>query len=81
MIEPSAQTYILLEEILQLRRLPIQPTYTNADSARIFGVSIRTIQTHVADGSLPSRKLMGRARFLSSDLEAFLVKSRSLARR
>lgn len=80
MSESLHTVYPLLEELFRLKNLPLQPTYTNSDAASIFGVSTRTIQTRVADGSLPSRTLMGRARFLSCDLESFLVNSRKTPR-
>lgn len=60
--------YPLLEAILRIKGLVLQPTYTNADVALLFGVSVRTIQSHAADGSLTSRALIGRARFLPTDL-------------
>ncbi len=72
-LEPNA--YPLLQEILKIKGLPLQATYTNGDFARIFGVSIRTIQDRIATGQLCPRDLPGRARFLSSDIEEFLTKS------
>jgi hypothetical protein len=64
--------YPLLETILRIKGLALQATYTNADVAALFDASIRTIQSRSADGSLHSRKLIGRARFLPVDLETFL---------
>ena len=69
------QSYPLLEGILQIKGLEPQATYTNADVARLFDTSIRTIQNWIANGTLPSRKLIGRARFLSCDIECFLDSS------
>ncbi len=46
-------TYPLLEALLRIKGLTLQPTYTNADVASLFGVSVRTIQSRAADGSLP----------------------------
>jgi hypothetical protein len=75
MEQNSQPEYPLLEALLRIMQLTLKPTYTNADVASLFGVSIRTIQSRAADGSLPSRKLMGRARFLPIDLERFLLRS------
>ena len=69
--------YPLLEEILSIKGLSLQATYTNRDVAAFFHVSIRAIQDRIATGKLSSRDLPGRARFLSSDLEEFLRKSRT----
>ena len=72
-LEPNA--YPMLQEILKIKGLPIQATYTNGDIARIFDVSIRAIQDRIAAGQLCARDLPGRARFLSTDIEEFLTKS------
>ena len=69
-------SYPLLEQILALRGLALQPTYTNRDVAAIFGVSIRAIQDRIQRGSLIPRDLPGRAKFLPQDLEEFLVRSK-----
>jgi hypothetical protein len=66
--------YPLLREVLGAKSL--QPTYTVRDVAQIFGVSARAIQSRVASGQLTARDLPGRARFLSQDLEDFLVASK-----
>ena len=71
----STTKYPLLEEILALKDLRLQPTYTIRNIAVIFGVSPRAIQNRVASGQLNSRDLPGRARFLNQDVEAFLVAS------
>jgi hypothetical protein len=68
--------YPLLEEMLRIKGLKLQATYTNADVASLFETSVRTIQSRTADGTLNSRKLIGRARFLPVDLEEFLAKKR-----
>jgi len=68
--------YPLLKEILTLKNLELTATFSIRDVARIFGVSVRAIQNRVASGQLPSRDLPGRARFLPTDLEAFIASSR-----
>jgi transposase len=73
---PNKSKYPLLEEILSIKGLPLQPTYSNRDVATIFGVSIRAIQDRIASGQLVARDLPGRARFLSLDLEQFIENSR-----
>ncbi|WP_433971942.1 helix-turn-helix domain-containing protein [Tunturiibacter lichenicola] len=76
-MDPKNQpAYPLLEGLLCIKGLTLQPTYTNADVASLFGMTVRTIQSRTANGSLPSRKLIGRARFLPIDLETFLVESK-----
>lgn len=75
----STTKYPFLEEILAIKDLPLQPTYTTGNVAVIFGVSPRAIQNRVASGQLMSRDLPGRARFLNQDIEAFLVASRKKA--
>ena len=67
---PSA--YPLFETMLQSKGLSLQPTYTCQDIATVFGVTARTIQSKVKDGTLPSRKLIGGARFLPIDIETYL---------
>jgi hypothetical protein len=76
-LEVPAMTELVIPDfpLLSLQGNQLQPTYTTADAARIFGVSPRTIQAHVAKGALASRALMGRGRFMSCDLEAFLNNS------
>lgn len=73
--------YPLLEEVLALRQMPLQPMYTIRDVAALFGVTVRAIQTRVASGQLPSRDLPGRAKFLPVDLEQFLCESRKGGRK
>jgi len=77
-MDPKNQpAYPLLEALLYVKELTLQATYTNADVASLFDVSVRTIQSRAADGGLPSRKLIGRARFLPVDLEEFLSGSKN----
>jgi hypothetical protein len=72
MQEKNSSKYPLLEESLGLRGLAMKAMFSNGDAAKLFAVSVRTIQNHVASGVLASRRLMGSARFLPCDLEAFL---------
>jgi hypothetical protein len=67
--------YPLLEEILGLRQMTLQPMYTIRDVAKLFGVTVRSIQSRVASGQLIARDLPGRARFLPIDLEEFIRNS------
>lgn len=76
----SVTQFPLLEAMLHIKGLDLKPTYTTADAALLFEVSVRTVQNHMADHTMPSRKLMGRARFLPIDLETFLENSLSTAR-
>jgi excisionase family DNA binding protein len=71
----SISSYPLLEPILRQKGLTLQGIYTGGDAARIFGVSIRTIQDWIREGKLRARDLPGRGRFLSTDLEVFLENS------
>lgn len=73
--------YPLLEELLAFRQMTLQPTYTIRDVAKLFGVTVRSIQSSVASNQLPSRDLPGRARFLPVDLEEFLRESRKGGRK
>ena len=68
--------YPLLEEMLALSSMALQPTYTIRHAAQLFGVTVRSIQKRVASGELPSRDLPGRAKFLPLDLEQFLRESK-----
>jgi len=67
--------YPLLEAMLRIKGAPLKAMYTNRDVAALFETSIRTIQYRIAEGTLPSRNLIGRARFLPCDLETFLENS------
>jgi hypothetical protein len=75
----SLGKYPILEEILTLKGLSLQPVYTIRDIARLFSVTPRAIQNRVAAGQINSRNLPGRAKFLSEDIEAFLVASKKKA--
>jgi hypothetical protein len=68
--------YPLLQEILRIRNLLLQPTYSTVDLAGIFGVSPRAMQNRVASGQIASRDLPGRAKFLPQDIEDFLSRSK-----
>src|ERR1700757_2951894 len=68
--EPSL--YPLFETMLRVKGLRLQATYTCEDIANLFGVTTRTIQSKVKDGTLPSRKLIGGGRFLPIDIENYL---------
>lgn len=70
-----AACYPLLRALLEQRSLSLRGIYTNHDAARIFQVSVRTIQDWSRDGKLCARDLPGRGRFLSEDLESFLQDS------
>jgi hypothetical protein len=71
-----ATKYALLQEILSLKGLQLQAVYTVRDIAGLFSVTPRAIQTRVARGQIQSRDLPGRGKFLSEDIEAFLIASR-----
>jgi predicted DNA-binding transcriptional regulator AlpA len=58
--------------MLRSKGMKLQATYTCQDIAKLFGVTPRTIQSKVKDGTLPSRKLIGGARFLPIDIENYL---------
>jgi Helix-turn-helix domain len=77
----ASTRFPMLEEMLRIKGLSLQATYSITDIAALFGVSPRAVQRRVAAGQIPSRDLPGRARFLSEDLEAFLMASRKNARR
>ncbi len=64
--------YPNLCEVLRKRGLPLQAQYTTADTARIFGCDIRSIQERIHRGQWPARDLPKRGRFLSCDLEQIL---------
>jgi hypothetical protein len=65
----------MLEAILAIKNLPLQPMYTTSGFAEIFGVSARAIQNWMASGKLPARNLPGRWRFLAEDIEKYLQTS------
>jgi hypothetical protein len=68
--------YPLLEEMLALCQMVLQPTYTIRDVAKLFGVTVRSIQSLVASGKLTVRDLSGRAKFLACDLEEYIRQSK-----
>ncbi len=71
---PNQIMYPLFETMLRSKGLTLQPTYTCQDIASLFGVTVRTVQSKVADGTIPSRRLLGSARFLPADIEEYLRK-------
>lgn len=75
----SITKYPLLEEILAIKGLPLQPTYSIRNIAIIFDVTPRAIQNRVASGQLIARDLHGRARFLNQDIETFIEASQKKA--
>ena len=72
---PKSGKYLLLEALLSERGLPLKGLYTYSDAAKIFNCSIRALQERVRNGDLRKRNLLGRAKFLSVDLEDFLQNS------
>lgn len=64
--------YPLLEAVLAIQNLPLQPMYTNRDVANIFKVCVRAIQNWISAGRLIPRDLPGRWKFFPQDLEEFL---------
>ncbi len=72
MSENGRAKYPLLEEILSIKKLSLQPMYSIREIANLFSVSVRAIQNRVASGQLNRRDLPGRAKFLTQDLEDFL---------
>jgi len=67
--------YPLLEAILAIQNLPLQPMYTNKDVGKIFKVCVRAIQNWITSGRLTPRNLPGRWKFFPQDLEDFLKSS------
>jgi len=68
--------YPLLEAVLAIQGLPLQPMYTSRDVANIFKVCVRAIQNCITAGRLTPRGLPGRWKFFPQDLEDFLATSR-----
>lgn len=68
--------YPLLEAVLAIQNLSLQPMYTNRDVAQIFRVCVRAIQNWISAGRLTPRDLPGRWRYFPRDLEEFLASSR-----
>lgn len=73
-------TYPLLEQILKVLSLPLQPLYSTRDLARIFKVTVRAIQHRIEAGRLIPRDLPGHSKFLAQDIEDFLAASRGRPR-
>jgi len=73
--QESFGKFPLLETLLAAKGLSLKGTYTNRDVADMFDVAVRTIQEWSRNGNLKPRKLPGRAKFLSGDLEEFLQNS------
>ncbi len=71
----EAAQYPMLEAILDIQKLPLQPMYTNRDVAKIFKVCVRAIQNWITAGQLTPRSLPGRWKFFPQDLEDFLRNS------
>jgi len=46
----QAPKYPLLEEVLALCQMALQPMYTTREIAKLFGVSVRSIQSRVTSG-------------------------------
>jgi hypothetical protein len=67
--------YPMLEAVLAIQNLPLQPMYTNRDVAKIFKVCVRAIQNWITAGRLIPRALPGRWKFFPQDLEDFLRSS------
>jgi hypothetical protein len=76
--QSDLERFPLLEALLRAKGLSLKGTYTNRDVAGLFDVAVRTMQEWSRNGNLKPRKLPGRARFLSGDLEAFLQNSASI---
>lgn len=73
----DAPKYPLLEEVLNLRGLPLLAIFSTRDLARIFNVSARAMQNRIASGDLKPRDLPGRGKFFPSDVEGFLAASQA----
>lgn len=69
--------YPLLESLLAAKGLVLKGVYTVGDVAQIFDVKKRTIHDWIRQDRLRARRLPGRGRFLSQDLEDFLESSRA----
>jgi len=70
--------YPMLESLLAIQDLPLQPMYTNRDVAKIFKVCVRAIQNWISAGRLKPRDLPGRWKFFAQDLEDFLQNSKRI---
>jgi len=76
MITAEPSKYPLLEGILAIQNVRLQPMYSTRDVAKIFSVCARAIQNWITAGQLAPRTLPGRWKFLPQDLEDFLGASR-----
>ena len=76
MNHPEPTKYPLLEGILAIQNMSLQPLYSTRDIAKIFKVCVRAIQNWISSGRLSPRDLPGRWKFLPQDLEEFLLSSR-----
>ena len=63
MSEANQHASPLLEVLLRIQWLTLQPTYTNADIASLFDVSVRTIQNRAADGVPSGYTCRGEKRY------------------
>lgn len=79
MNKPEPTKYPLLEAMLTIKNIPLQPTYSTRTLASLFNVSMRAIQNRISSGQLVPRDLPGRAKFLPKDVEEFLAASRKKA--
>lgn len=68
--------YPLLEAVLAIQNLPLQPMYTNRDVALMFRVCTRAIQSWISAQRLTPRSLPGRWKYFPQDIEDFLRNSR-----
>jgi hypothetical protein len=76
-INSETTKYPMLEAILAIKNLPLEPMYTTRSIAAIFSVSARSVQNWMASGKLIARHLPGRWKFLTQDVEDFLQASQS----
>ena len=59
--QENTARYPMLEEILAMRNLPLQPMYTTRTAAQIFGITARALHNWITSGRIAARKLPGRA--------------------
>jgi hypothetical protein len=69
--------YRLLAEVLKIKNMLIKPMYSTRDLAEIFDVSARAIQSWATAGKLTPRHLPGRWKYLTQDVEDFLLASQT----
>jgi hypothetical protein len=78
-VNDSSQTkYPLLDGILAIQNLPLQPMNTTRDVAGIFKVCVRAIQNWISSVLLKSRNLPGRWRFLRGTWRTSLGPAKSV---